>query len=209
MRNHFIFAIVVLLASLFLRVTPLEFALLSLSILFVLFAELVNTAIEAVVDLVSPEFNQLAKVAKDTAAGAVMMAAIGSAIIGYLILAKYVFPLYAKVLDMFGSTSDIGTMVSVLVVIIIVIFLKSVFGKGTPLQGGTPSGHAAIAFSIATSVTLNTHDPLISLLTFALALMVSHSRLLMRIHTTREVVFGAFTGAIITVIVLLLFKYFS
>jgi len=209
MRNHFIFAIVVLLASLFLRVTPLEFALLSLSILFVLFAELVNTAIEAVVDLVSPEFNHLAKVAKDTAAGAVMIAAIGSAIIGYLILAKYVFPLYAKVLNMFGSTSDMGTMVSVLVVVIIVIFLKSIFGKGTPLQGGTPSGHSAIAFSIATSVTLNTHDPLISLLTLALALMVSHSRLLMRIHTTGEVVFGAFTGATITFIVLMMFKYFN
>lgn len=209
MRNHFMSAIVVLLASLFLRITPIEFALLSISILFVLFAELINTAIEAVVDLISPEFHPLAKVAKDTAAGAVMMAAIGSAIIGYLILAKYILPQYAKVLAMFGSTSDIGTVVSVLVVIIVVIILKSVFRKGTPLQGGTPSGHAAIAFSIATSVSLNTQDPLISLLSFALAAMVSHSRLLMRIHSIGEVVFGAFTGAAITVIVLLLFKYSS
>jgi diacylglycerol kinase (ATP) len=209
MRNHYICAVLVLLAALFLRITPIEFALLSISILFVLFAELVNTAIEAVVDLVSPEFHPLAKVAKDTAAGAVMMAAIGSAIIGYLTLAKYVFPLYTKVLEMVGSSSDIGTMVSVLVVVIVVIFLKSVFRKGTPLHGGTPSGHAAVAFSIATSVSLNTRDPLISVLSYALAVMVSHSRLLMRIHSASEVVLGALTGTAITVMVLLMFKYSS
>lgn len=207
MRNHFIAALVVLLAALFLRVSPLEFALLALTILFVLFAELLNTAVEAVVDLVSPEYHPLAKIAKDTAAGAVLMAAIGAAIMGYLVLARYVFPLYGKVLAMFGTPADMGTVVSILVVTIAVIIIKSLTSKGTALEGGFPSGHAAIAFSIATAVSLKTHDPLISLLSLALAVMVSHSRLLMRIHSMREVVLGALTGAGITLIVLLLFKY--
>jgi diacylglycerol kinase (ATP) len=206
MRNHFIFALLVLLLSLFMRVTPIEFALLSLSILFVLFAELVNTAVEAIVDLVSPGFHPLAKVAKDTAAGAVIMAAMGAAIMGYLILAKYVFPLYGKVLAMFGTPADMGTVVSILAVIIIVIMIKSLTGSGTPLKGGLPSGHAAVAFSIATAVSLNTRDPLISVLSIAMAVMVSHSRLLMRIHTMAEVVFGSLLGAGITLIVLVLFK---
>jgi len=109
---------------------------------------------------------------------------------------------------MFGSTSDIGTVVSVLIVIIVVIILKSISRKGTPLQGGTPSGHAAIAFSIATSVSLNTKDPLISLLCLSMAVMVSHSRLLMRIHTIKEVILGGITGSVITILVLLSFKYF-
>jgi len=206
MRNHFASALVVMLAALFLRVTPLEFALLALSILFVLFAELVNTAVEAVVDLVSPGYHPLAKIAKDTAAGAVLMAAIGAAIMGYLILARYVLPLYGKALAMFGTPSDLGTVVSILIVTICVIMVKSLTGKGTPLHGGVPSGHAAVAFSIATSVSLNTRDPLISLLSVALAIMVSHSRLLMRIHTLREVVIGSLIGAGITILVLLLFK---
>ncbi len=206
MRNHFASAAVVLLLALFLRITPIEFALLALSILFVLFAELVNTAVEAVVDLVSPQYHPLAKVAKDTAAGAVLMAAMGAAIMGYLILARYVLPLYGKVLAMFGTPSDLGTVVSILIVIICVIMVKSLTGRGTPLHGGVPSGHAAVAFSIATAVTLNTHDPLISVLSIALAVMVSHSRLLMRIHTMREVVFGSLIGAGITTIVLMLFK---
>ena len=206
MRAHFLTALVVLLAALFLRVSPIEFALLALSILFVLFAELINTAVEAVVDMVSPGFHPLAYTAKDTAAGAVLIAACGAGIMGYLILAKYILPLYGKVLAMFGTQSDLGTVVAILVVTIVVIMIKSLGGKGSPLHGGAPSGHAAVAFSIATAVTLNTGNPLISLLSFALAVMVSHSRLLMRIHTMREIVLGSLVGAGITVIVLLAFK---
>jgi diacylglycerol kinase (ATP) len=206
MRTHFIAALVVLLASLFLRVSPIEFALLALSILFVLFAELINTAVEAVVDLVSPGFHPLAKIAKDTAAGAVLIAACGAGIMGYLILAKYILPLYGKALAMFGTQSDLGTVVAILVVTIVVIMIKGMSGKGTPLHGGAPSGHAAVAFSIATAVSLNTGDPLISLLCITMAVMVSHSRLLMRIHTMREIVLGSLVGAGITIIVLLVFK---
>jgi diacylglycerol kinase (ATP) len=206
MRSHFIAALAVLLVALFLRVSPIEFALLALSILFVLFAELINTAIEAVVDLASPGFHPLAKTAKDTAAGAVLIAACGGGIMGYLILAKYILPLYGKALAMFGTQSDLGTVVAVLIVTIVVIMIKSLSGKGTPLQGGAPSGHAAVAFSIATAVSLNTGDPLISLLCFALAIMVSHSRLLMRIHSMREVVLGSLVGSGVTILVLLAFK---
>ena len=206
MRTHFIVALAVLLVALFLRVSPIEFALLALSILFVLFAELINTAVEAVVDLASPGFHPLAKIAKDTSAGAVMMAACGAGIMGYLILAKYILPLYGKALAMFGTQSDLGTVVAVLIVTIVVIMIKSLSGTGSPLHGGVPSGHSAVAFSIATAVSLNTGDPLISLLSFALAIMVSHSRLLMRIHSMREVILGSLVGTGITILVLLAFK---
>lgn len=206
MRYHFITAIVVLLVALFLRVSPVEFALLTLAVLFVLCAELLNTAVEAVVDLVSPEFHPLAKIAKDTAAGAVLLAACGAGVTGYLILASYILPPYGKVLLMAGTQSELGTLVAILVVTIVIIMVKSLSRTGTPLHGGFFSGHAAVAFSIATAVSLNTADPLISLLSIALAVMVSHSRLLMRIHTTREVILGSLVGAGITILVLLAFK---
>jgi diacylglycerol kinase (ATP) len=209
MRFHFVAAIVVLLAVLFLKVSPTEFALLALSILSVLCAEMFNTAIEAVVDLVSPDYHPLAKIAKDTAAGAVLITACGAGIMGYLILAKYVMPRYAEVLAMFGTVSDMGTVVSVLIVVIVVVIVKSATGTGTPLHGGIPSGHAAVAFSIATAVSLTTRDPLISLLSLLLAIMVSHSRLLMKIHTVREVIIGAAIGSAITLLVLQWFKMFA
>ena len=110
---------------------------------------------------------------------------------------------------MFGTASDIGTVVSVLIVVIIVVIVKSATGTGTPLRGGLPSGHAAVAFSIATAVSLNTIDPLISVLSLSLALMVSHSRLLMKIHTMSEIIIGACIGSGITLMVLQLFKWYA
>lgn len=205
MRSHFLAALVILLAALLLRVSSIEFMVLSLAVSFVLFAELINTAIEVVVDMISPEFHPLAKVAKDVAAGAVLVAAFGTMIMGYLVLAKYLFPVHKRALGMVGTNSEMGTLVSVILVLIAVIMLKAVTGSGTPLKGGVPSGHTAVAFSIATSVSLNTQEPLISFLSFILAGMVSHSRLLLRIHTMREVVFGALTGTVITIAVTLLF----
>jgi len=206
MRRHFISALAILLTVMLLRVSPMEFALLTISICFVLCAELLNTAIEVVVDMVSPEFHPLARTAKDVAAGGVLVAAIGASVIGYLILFRYIFPIYKEALGLIGTPTEMGIVVALLMVVIAVVFLKVLSGRGAPLEGGLPSGHAAVAFAIATIVSLNTQDPLTSLLTLGLAVMVSHSRLLLNIHTMREVVIGAITGTAITLGVLLLFK---
>ena len=206
MRHHFAAALLILTAALLLRISPVEFMLIALAVSFVLFAELLNTAIEVVVDMISPEFHPMAKIAKDVAAGAVLVASFGTAVLGYLVLAKYIFPFHRGVLAMVGTSSETGTVVSVIMVLIAVIILKTLTGRGTPLKGGVPSGHAAVAFSIATSISFHTQDPLISLLCFILAVMVSHSRLLLHIHSTREVVIGALTGTLLTLAVTGLFK---
>lgn len=209
MRNHFLVAGAVLLLALFLKVLPVEFILLAISISFVLFAEMMNTAVEAVVDLITAEYHPLAKAAKDVAAGSVLLSVVGALVTGYLILSSYLFPLYKELLAMIGTPSEMAALVSLLIVVIAAVMLKALSGRGTPLQGGFISGHAAIAFSIATLVTLNTQDAITSLLTIALAVMVSHSRLLMRIHTLREVIFGAATGLVVTLVVTQLFRWFS
>ena len=103
-------------------------------------------------------------------------------------------------------SAELAPAVALLMVVIAVVFLKTVSRKGSPMEGGLPSGHAAVAFSIATIVTFTTQDPMASLLTYALAVMVSHSRLLLHIHTTREVVIGAVAGTAITLCVMLLFR---
>jgi diacylglycerol kinase (ATP) len=206
MRYHFLAALVLLVTVLLLKVSALEFTLLTISVCFVLFAELFNTAVEAIVDLVSPDYHPLAKIAKDVSAGGVLVAAIGAAVMGYLILSKYIFPVYRGALGMMGTPTEMAAVVSILVVVIIVVILKAISGKGTPLEGGLPSGHAAVAFSIATVVTLNTQDPITSVLTIFLAVMVSHSRLLLRYHTLREVMLGAVTGIAVTLVILALFK---
>ena len=85
LRIHFAAAIGVVIAGLWLQISTVEWAILVVTILIVMCAELFNTAIEAVVDRVGNEPHPLSKIAKDTAAGAVLIGAIGSVIVGLLI----------------------------------------------------------------------------------------------------------------------------
>lgn len=84
----------VILAGVLLGISVEQWAILALAIALVLQAELVNTALEAVVDHVAPEFHALAKVAKDCAAGAVFICAIIAVIVGLLILGPKVLALF-------------------------------------------------------------------------------------------------------------------
>ena len=206
MRWHFIAAAAVLLAALCFHISALEFMLLALAVTLVLFAELLNTAIEVMVDLASPEYHPLAKRAKDVAAGAVLVASIGAAVMGYLAFSRRLFSPLAERLDLLGKVPGENAVVTVLIVTIAVVLLKARYGPGTPLHGGMPSGHAAVAFSIATAITLSGSGPLIGILALALAVMVSHSRLLMRIHTVKEVLYGVALGVGLTLALHYLFQ---
>jgi diacylglycerol kinase len=79
-------AVLVILAAVWLRLGPLEWALLVTAIAVVLASELLNTAIEALVDLVSPQPNPLAGAVKDACAAAVVVAVVGAVLIGLLVL---------------------------------------------------------------------------------------------------------------------------
>ncbi|AKD02799.1 diacylglycerol kinase family protein [Pontibacter korlensis] len=96
MRLHILSAIGVVLLGLTFDVTKVEWCLLVGSMGLVITAEIINTAIETIVNLVSPEFNQMAGRAKDLAAGAVLIAAIAAAVIGTIIFFPYLLS-FAKI----------------------------------------------------------------------------------------------------------------
>ncbi len=98
------------------------------------------------------------------------------------------------------------TFISLIVVLIAVIITKSYVGRGLPLRGGFPSGHAAVAFSIWVSVTLITTNPFISLLIFILSVIVGRSRVTAGVHTTWEVILGGLIGGLTTLLIFQLFK---
>jgi diacylglycerol kinase len=93
-RIHAVIAVIVCIVAAWLRVTRVEWAILILSIACVLILEGLNTALEAAVDLASPQIHPLAKVAKDVTAGMVLIAATASVIVGLLILGP---PLWARI----------------------------------------------------------------------------------------------------------------
>ena len=94
---HAVVTVVIVIMALWLQVSRIEWAILLLTFMAVWMAEFMNTAIEAVVDMASPEFHPLAKVAKDVAAAAVLVGAGGAVIIGLLILGP---PLWQKIIPL-------------------------------------------------------------------------------------------------------------
>ena len=98
---HSLIATLVVLMGLWLGLTPQDWAVLVITIAMVFTAEFINTAIEAVVDLASPNHHPLAKVGKDVGAAAVLVAALAAILVGLLILGP---PLWAKLLVIFSNT---------------------------------------------------------------------------------------------------------
>lgn len=85
LRIQAVLAVVAVVLFTALRVSTLAFALIALTIALVLALEVLNTGLEALVDLASPQLHPLAKAAKDAAAGAVLIAAVGSLAVGALL----------------------------------------------------------------------------------------------------------------------------
>lgn len=95
---HSAVATIVLILGIWLQLSPLDWAIIILTIAMVFAAEFMNTAIEAVVDLASPDTHPLAKIAKDVGAAAVLVAALAAIIIGLLLLGP---PLWLKLTLLF------------------------------------------------------------------------------------------------------------
>ncbi len=204
-RYHLVAALAVVFLALFFKVSAVEFFLLVLAAVLVIFAELMNTAIETVVDLITDDYHELAKRAKDISAGAVLMTSVGAVILGYLVLSGHIFPLFDSQPTLGKEPRGSIPLGALLIVIILVVLLKSHFNRGTPLHGGVPSGHTAVAFSIMVSTFLFGESFFIGMLVLLLAVMVSQSRLLMKIHTPREVFLGALLGTAVTLLAYLIF----
>src|SRR6476659_2124832 len=201
MRIHFLIAVAVLIAALAVDVSKIELIVLLLSIAFVLITEMINTAIEAAVDIASTSFDPMAKLAKDIAAGAVLIAAVNAVAVGYLVFAGKAADESADVLDRLRDAPAQVTLIALVLTVLIVIATKAWTGRGTPLRGGLPSGHAAIAFAAwvaATYIVGDSHRFVVSALTFIMALLVAQTRVESGIHSALEVAYGGALGALVT-----------
>ena len=142
MRIHFAAAAGVLILAFSYGVTKLELMALLIAISFVLIAEMVNTAIEATIDLATTSFDPLAKMAKDIAAGAVLIASVNAVVIGYLVFADRLSQPSGRLVSSIRDAPINLTVIALVLTILIVIASKALTGRGTALSGGLPSGHA-------------------------------------------------------------------
>lgn len=205
-RKELILGAVVMLLSLFYDFTTAEFLCLTFAVFFVIFAELINTAIETVVDLYVDVYHPKAKIAKDVAAGAVLLSSINAVIVGYFLLIKQTnfYEINNSIFShMIASKSHLAFVAIILTVILIIaiksaIQMKKMQGKG--IQIYNISGQSAVAFAILTAIWLNTKD----IITFCLALVLSILVAGNRMNDKRsfgEVIFGALMGALVVIMV--------
>ena len=210
MRIHFVVGAAVLVAALVVDVTKIELIALLISITFVLIAEMINSAIESAIDVATTSFDPMAKLAKDVAAGAVLIATMNSLAVGYLVFADKAADRSSDILDRLRDAPARLTLVALVLTVFAVIATKAWTGRGTPLRGGLPSGHAAVAFAgwMAATYVLNDHEHrfLLSTLTFIMALLVAQTRVESGVHSALEVTYGALVGSLTT---LVLFQVFS
>jgi diacylglycerol kinase (ATP) len=209
MRIHVAAAVIVLVLGLVLGVSRVELVALLVSITFVLIAEMINSAIEATIDIATSSFDPLAKLAKDIAAGAVLIASLNAVVVGYLVFSGEIGESTSNVLERLRDAPAKLTVIVFVLVVIIVIATKALTGRGTPLHGGLPSGHAAVAFAGWMAVTQvlgpSEHRFLVSTIMFVMALLVAHTRVEAGIHSALEVTYGGVLGALVSLAVFQLF----
>ena len=158
MRVHFAVALGILPVSVALGVTRFELLAVMLAVSFVLIAEMINTALEKAIDVATNSFDPLARVAKDVAAGAVLVAAVNAVFVGYLVFADRLRDPSRHAIDTVRDSPVHLTVIAVAVVTMLVISLKAATNRGTPLRGGLPSGHAAVAYGGWVAVTFAAAD---------------------------------------------------
>ncbi|MFS8652990.1 MAG: diacylglycerol kinase [Limnochordia bacterium] len=200
MRAHLLIAILVLLAATVLGVSRVELGIVVLTIALVMVAEMVNTALEAVVDLITEEYRPLARTAKHVAAGAVLLAAAASVVVGYLVFFYRVAAVVHGSLGRAVAAPPMVTLAALVAVTVLVVLIKA---GVTPfrIQGGFPSFHAAVAFALATAIYLMGGSPAVTLLALGLAVLVGQARVEGGIHSWYEVMAGAALGTLVTVAV--------
>ena len=207
-RIQLVLAVIVMVLSLFYGLNTAEFLCLLFAVFMVIFAELINTAIETVVDLFVDDYLPKAKISKDVAAGAVVLAACNALVVGYFIFFKEenLKAISDSIFNNMVKSPMHLAFVAIMLVVIAVISMKAGCSKKTERgelvkEGFVPSGQSAIAFAALTAIWLNSKD----IVTFTLALIISilvvENRVGSNARTKAEIVFGACMGVLIVLLI--------
>jgi len=209
-RTQLLIIILVLMLCYALRLSVINVLFVISAIVLVIIAELFNTAIEVVVNMITMKYDPRAKIAKDVAAAGVLMASFYSIFVG--------FGIFLGNIDIVKSIGDFSLVkwgidppspIVVLVLAFSVLTLIVILGKakknhGSILKGGAISAHTAVAFMLFVAIAIYSklHLP-VTIMALLLALLVAQSRVEGRIHTVREVIWGALVAIILMALLML------
>jgi diacylglycerol kinase (ATP) len=198
MRVHFLTALAVLFLSWYLPIPKTEVLVLFVAIILVLFAELINTAVEAVVDMITVEHHPLAKIAKDVTAGAVLLTAGLAVIIGISVFYPYLNHLFVGFVGRPSYPPHIGLATIIAFDFFLTLMLKGWFHR-LGRKDWEPSMTTSVFFCVATLIVIVIGKLIITLLIYLLMAILLGSRFRLKPNST-SIYFGAILGTWVAVI---------
>lgn len=204
-KRQLIIAVIVVIVSLFFNLSRAEFLCFLFTIVLIIFAEMVNTAIETVVDLYVDVYHPKAKIAKDVAAGGVVITTINAIIVAYFLFFDKMADIGLAFLENVTS-NPVHLTFAIMVIVIIAMLALIAYAKTnkhkTLNAKLVPSGHAAIGFAANTLIWLLTDNIVILMLSLVISILLVESRMAAKEHTLAEIIFSSCFG---TVLVLVLY----
>lgn len=203
-KKQLAIAVIVMLISLLFNLSRAEFLCLMFTVVLIIVAEMINTAIETVVDLYTDLYHPKAKIAKDVGAGAVVITAVNALIVAYFLFFDKISDIGLNFIRNLANSPVHMAFIGIFLIIILIVTLKaaSSTNKHKFLKNNfAPSGQAAMAFGAVTIIWLSNTNIVVLTLSFVMAILVCVTRLESKKKTLGEVILGALTG--ISVIALL------
>ena len=134
------------------------------------------------------------------------MTAINALLVGYIVFWDKLSNFSFEVIYKIKHSEPYMILIAFGIVVLAVVIIKAIFGEGTPLKGGMPSGHSALAFSISTAIALITEKPICIILAYLMAFITAQSRVDSEVHTVFEVIVGGVLGLLFTLLIFTIFK---
>ena len=211
-KIQLVIAVLVVIISLFFDLSRAEFLCFLFTIILILFAEMCNTAIETVVDLYVDVYHPKAKIAKDVAAGGVVITAINALIVGYFLFFDKISNIGINFIKNIVE-SPIHLAFTTIVMVVIAILALISMARTNKYKGINrkfmPSGYTTLAFSVNTVIWLivdyATKNQAINIviltLSLVLTILVSASRIEKKVHKVSEIIFSACIGIMLVLII--------
>lgn len=200
LRIDYVIGLFVLICSLFFDFTKTEFACLCLTIGFVIFAEMINSTVEYIVDLITDKYDDRAKAAKDIAAGGVLISSVVAVIVAFFLFADKLTMATTSVISTIFSSNIYILFTIIFAVIILAVILKGILGKGSNYSGVYPSARVALAFGLTTYVYIITKSILVGGVALILSIIIAQ----IRVENTKTRPIYMVISAIIGVLVVLI-----
>ncbi len=199
-KKQLIIIVISIILSLFFELSRIEFLCLVFSVVLIIIVEMINTAIETVVDLYTELYNPKAKIAKDVGAGAVVIASINAVIVMYFLFFDKISTVGMTVLQSLINSPQHLAFTIVILTVISAIALKAanIVRKRNNIETKfIPSGTSSLAFACSTAIWFLTKSMVGFTLSLILSVLLAFSKYEKKERTSGEIVFGAMCGMLV------------